>query len=102
MHPSWDQVFKEFSKIDAAHFPDTIGTIFVVNSSMVFTALWKIASVFVTAGTKQKIQVFSWNNRDAMLEAVRASCGADALPAEVGGVMEGAAPYNEPTKPTKA
>ena len=92
-------LFSRMSKIDAEHFPETVGHIFVVNTSRIFTALWAAVSPFVASGTKAKVHIFSWANAAAMSEALREACGAEVVPAELGGMLTGAKPYTWPATP---
>ena len=95
---SLGSLFSAMSRLDAEHFPETVGHIFVVNTSRVFTALWAAVSPFVATGTRAKVHVFSWANAQAMSAALREACGADSLPVELGGELVGARPYNWPER----
>lgn len=81
------------SRLDADHFPDTVGSIFVVNAPRIFSAAWAVASPFVAEGTQKKVAVFSWAAATAAHEALRDSCGAACLPQELGGTRTKAPPY---------
>eukprot|EP00966_Prymnesium_polylepis_P040530 940375-Prymnesium_polylepis.1 len=82
------------SRLDTENFPDTLGHIFVVNGSRIFTALWAIASTFLAESTCAKVSVFSWSEAEPMRAALREACGADALPQELGGTRADAPPYH--------
>ena len=87
-------LFSTMSQLDAAHFPNCMGTIFVVNTGWAFVKLWSVASRFVAEGTCAKVRIFSTAEGEAMRAALRETCGADALPAELGGTRRCAPPYS--------
>lgn len=86
-------LFKETARIDAEHFPDTVGTIFVVNVSRAFRALWAAVSRLVAAQTCYKVRVFSWTQATQAAAELRELCGDASLPVELGGLQKRAPPY---------
>jgi len=87
-------LFSTMSSMDSNHFPDTLGTIFIVNTSRLFSLLWSAASNFLAESTCQKVQVFAWNDVEAMQAAVIETCGVECLPQELGGKRTNAPPYH--------
>lgn len=87
-------VFKQMSRLDSDHFPETVAYMFVVNASRVFTALWAVASMFISTKSQAKVQVFSWNDRQRMHAALQKECGSSVLPVELGGDLVASPPYS--------
>ena len=87
------RAFSRMSKLDADHYPETVGSIFVVNAPRAFSAAWAVAQPFVAEGTQKKVSVFSWAAATAAHEALSSCCGAACLPRELGGTRSNAPPY---------
>lgn len=86
-------VFGEMSRLDAAHFPNTIGMIFILNVSRAVAAAWAVISEFVAIQTRYKVKIFSWTETTAAHAALCERCGAESLPPELGGCRTDSAPY---------
>lgn len=91
------KLFSAISRIDAAHFPDTLAHIFVVNTPVAFSALAMLVRPFLAAATLEKVHV----SRSVPRELVE-TVGADALPAALGGSRRGVFPYDDGTDATPA
>jgi len=88
------RLFGALSSLDAAHFPDTVGTIICLDAPRVFAALWAAVSRLVAAGTRNKLLVYANTARAEALGALRELCGAACLPRELGGACDDAPPYH--------
>ena len=86
-------VFGEMSRLDAAHFPNTVGMIFILNVSRTVAAAWAVISEFVAIQTRYKVKIFSWTETTAAHAALCERCGAECLPPELGGCRMDSAPY---------
>ena len=64
------------------HFPERIHKIFMVDSPLMFDALWKIVSPFVDATTRQKVGFVRGHER------VSKEVDASVLPVAYGGIAE--------------
>jgi len=69
------------SKFDAEHYPERMGSLFIVNPPWIFPALYAIVKAFLDPVTKAKIHVLSGDPRAVLLEHI----DADQLPIEYGG-----------------
>ena len=87
------RLFGTLSSLDAAHFPDTVGTIVCLDAPRVFAALWAAVSRLVATGTRSKLLVYANTARAEALGALRELCGATCLPSELGGSRDDALPY---------
>ena len=83
------KVFGSIAKIDAAHFPDLLAHVFVVNAPTVFTAIGAAVRPFVTNQTMGKV-VLSSKVPPQLVEAL----GAEVLPIELGGTRKNCFPYD--------
>lgn len=86
--PSLLSHFAQTARLDAAHFPDTMGTIIIVNVSRVAKAMWWLIAPLIAPQTRQKVHVFSWSQEAQAHAMLRELCGVGALPAELGGRQE--------------
>ena len=93
----------KLAELDARHWPDTMGSIVVVNAPLLFTAILNVVLSFLPTETQAKVKVFGDPNfatADMGPGADAASflcdlCGPGALPAELGGSLPpGSAPYD--------
>ena len=78
--------FSRMSKLDTDHFPETVGSVYVVNAPRAFSAAWAMVQPFVAKGTQKKVAVFSWAAAAAANEALCGCCGccgAACLPREL-------------------
>jgi len=87
-------LFGEMSRLDAAHFPNTIGTIFIINVSRVASAAWAVLSHLVATQTRLKVRIFSWSQMEAASKELCERCGAEHVPAELGGRRQDSSPYH--------
>ncbi|PSC70915.1 Random slug 5 [Micractinium conductrix] len=55
---------KIFLNLSAAHYPERLGTFFVVSAPSVFNTLWRAISHFIDPVTKQKIHFVNFNRKD--------------------------------------
>ena len=88
------RLFGTLSSLDAAHFPDTVGTIVCIDAPRVFAALWATVSRLVAAGTRNKLLVYASTARAEACGALRELCGSTCLPSELGGSRDHALPYH--------
>ena len=65
------RLFGTLSSLDAAHFPDTVGTIVCLDAPRVFAALWAAVSRLVATGTRNKLLVYANTARAEALGALR-------------------------------
>ncbi|CAE7252065.1 unnamed protein product [Symbiodinium pilosum] len=88
MSPRLVKAFAAVSRIDEAHYPDTVAHIFVVNAPWIFQALFVLIRPFLNEDTLTKIH-FSSEVPDELLWHL----GADCLPTELGGSRAEVFPY---------
>ncbi|KAL4428215.1 hypothetical protein ABPG75_002304 [Micractinium tetrahymenae] len=55
---------KIFLNLSAAHYPERLGTFFVVSAPTVFNTLWRAISHFIDPVTKQKIHFVNFSKKD--------------------------------------
>lgn len=90
LDPRLAAAFGKLAANDAAHYPDTLARIFVVNAPYLFSAVAALISPFMDPDTYSKVHVSSG------VPAELADCvGEDCLPAELGGKRTGVFPYDE-------
>lgn len=49
-----------FLSLSAAHYPERLGTFFIVSPPAVFSTLWRAISHFIDPVTKQKVGGAAW------------------------------------------
>ncbi|CAK9088620.1 Sec14 cytosolic factor (Phosphatidylinositol/phosphatidyl-choline transfer protein) (PI/PC TP) (Sporulation-specific protein 20) [Durusdinium trenchii] len=89
LRPRLAFVFGEVSKIDEAHYPDTVAHIFVVNAPWIFRALFAMIQPFLNEDTLTKVH-FSYEVPFEIVEHL----GAEHLPQELRGSRAGVFPYD--------
>ena len=69
------------SKIGSDYYPEIMGTMFIVNSPLLFTGVWAIIKGFLDEKTRNKIKIYRGNYQKDLLEMV----DAENLPEFLGG-----------------
>jgi len=72
---------KLMSRIGTDYYPETLGTMFIVNVPLVFYGVWNVVKFFLDEQTRQKIKIFGSKYRKELLEYV----DEDNLPDFLGG-----------------
>ena len=75
---------KMTSKMTSNYFPETLGKMYVLNASTMFSVIWALVKPFIDEKTKAKIVVLG----DDFLEKVLEDVEADNLPKFLGGNCE--------------
>jgi len=77
------RAFKKVLHIDSTFYPETLGTHFIINAPVIFTAIWAFVKPWLDPVTADKVQIiFSKSSaRTALLKVIDAS----QLPTEYGG-----------------
>lgn len=90
LDPRLARAFGRLAGNDAAHYPDTLAHVFVVNAPYLFSALARLIAPFMDPDTYSKVHVSSG------VPGELAECvGGECLPRELGGEREGVYPYHE-------
>lgn len=58
------------SKLTQNYFPETLGKMYVINSSGMFSAIWSLVKSFIDEKTKKKIFVFQEDYLEELLKDV--------------------------------
>jgi hypothetical protein len=69
------------SKIGSDYYPEILGTMFIVNSPMLFSGVWAVIKGFLDEKTRNKIKIYRGNYQKDLLELV----DAENLPEFLGG-----------------
>jgi hypothetical protein len=83
------KLFGAITKVDDAHFPDTLAHVFVVNAPGVFAAVGALVRPFLNRETANKVTLSS----GVPAELVETT-GAAVLPVQLGGTRERCFPYD--------
>lgn len=72
---------KEVTRIDQDHYPEHLGTMLIINTPIMFKAVWQVVKLWLDKKTQTKIQVLGAHYQKRLLELV----DADMLPHFLGG-----------------
>jgi len=61
---------KLMSRIGTDYYPETLGTMFIINVPLVFYGVWNVVKYFLDEQTRQKIKIFGSKYRKELLEYV--------------------------------
>eukprot|EP00897_Mesotaenium_endlicherianum_P002864 jgi/Mesen1/2605/ME000166S01729 len=75
------QFVKEVTQLDQDHYPEFLGTMYIINAPFVFKAIWQVIKVWLDKKTQKKIQVLGGHYQKQLLELV----DAEDLPSFLGG-----------------
>lgn len=64
-----------FLNLSAAHYPERLGTFFIVSAPTVFNTLWRAISHFIDPVTKQKVRRARKPHRPAFSTGRAPACG---------------------------
>jgi hypothetical protein len=73
--------------IDAAHYPETLKTIYVTNAPAAFPAIWTMIKVFLDAQIASRVRIFSPGVEETLITEVFGS--VENMPVEFGGQKTG-------------
>lgn len=79
------QMLKQTATVDAAHYPELLHTMVVVNAPSMLAVAWRVISTWVDDETRRKIQIISERSPDKAREALKQLADASQLPAQYGG-----------------
>lgn len=82
------QVLQKIFSLGSAYYPETMWQIYLVNTPMVFRAVWAIVKPWLHPVTVNKIQ-FCGTLKEAMKKMTAANIPATSLPTWVGGTHDG-------------
>ncbi|XP_077987784.1 SEC14-like protein 2 [Glandiceps talaboti] len=85
----------QYCKLAEANYPETMKSIIIVRSPMIFPVCYKILKPFIDPETRKKIKVLGHNFKDEILKEVP----AESLPEHWGGTMKD--PDGNPMCPSK-
>jgi len=71
---------------DAAHFPERLGRLFIINAPGVFAGFWKLVQSWLDQKTREKIGLFS--TPETWKPAVQEVMELSQLPKHLGGDVE--------------
>eukprot|EP00936_MAST-01D_sp_MAST-1D-sp1_P002561 g2561.t1 len=74
---SFFKLVNAWTKVDSDHYPERMGTIFIINVPSVFSIVWKAIKPLLDPRTARKIQIHRKNYHDAVADVV----GEENLPA---------------------
>jgi len=63
-------LIKLMSRIGTDYYPETLGTMFIINVPLVFYGVWNVVKYFLDEQTRQKIKIFGSKYRKELLEYV--------------------------------
>ena len=75
------ELLRKCVEIDGAHYPETLGTHYIINAPLIFTGMWKVIKKWLDPKTAAKFEVHGTDYRAALLKAIHPS----QLPVEYGG-----------------
>ena len=67
---SFFKLVNAWTKVDSDHYPERMGTIFLINAPSVFSIVWKAIKPLLDPRTVRKIQVHRKNYHEAVAEVV--------------------------------
>ena len=67
------------------YYPEILGKIFIINAPFLFTALWKIAKLWIDKKTQAKVSILGGSYKNELLESI----DKDMLPDYLGGKRVG-------------
>lgn len=70
-------------KLDADHYPERLGKMFIINVNPVFQRGWAIISRFLDKNTREKINIYT--DKESWGPVLREAIGKDQLSVEYGG-----------------
>lgn len=80
---------KKFTKIGTEitqnNFPEIMGNLYIINSGMFFSGIWKIISGWIDPVTRKKIIIISGSGKKQLKEII----DEETLPTFLGGKFEG-------------
>ena len=77
------KITRAMVKLDADHYPERLGSLYIINAGKVFSKGWALISKVVDSKTKKKIHIL--NGPEDYVPALRAAIGEDMLAKEYGG-----------------
>ena len=80
-HAEGFELLRKCVEIDGAHYPETLGTHYIINAPLIFTGMWKVIKKWLDPKTAAKFEVHGTDYRAALLKAIHPS----QLPVEYGG-----------------
>ncbi|KAI8477280.1 MAG: CRAL-TRIO domain-containing protein [Monoraphidium minutum] len=80
------RLFRALTAMDSDNYPETCQSIFIVNSTAAFGAIWRVVRVFVDQGTRDKVKVLGSGN--PMLAALLQEFDAAQVPSFLGGALD--------------
>ena len=80
-HAEGFELLRKCVEIDGAHYPETLGTHYIINAPLIFTGIWKVIKKWLDPKTAAKFEVHGTDYRAALLKAIHPS----QLPVEYGG-----------------
>lgn len=72
---------KEFSAVAQNYYPEMLGKMFIINTPMLFTAVWSLVKPLLDEVTVSKIQILGYSYQSKLLEMI----DAENLPETYGG-----------------
>lgn len=72
--------------IDSAHYPETLGKMFIINVPTFFQIAWALICPFLDERTQNKIEIIS--SESAWKKRLRECIDVDKLPVEYGGTLD--------------
>jgi hypothetical protein len=78
------QFMKVISAVDERHYPEMMGSTFVINAPSLFPTIWRVTKPLLDPFTVKKIRVLGADYREALLS----NWDADQLPREYGGTAD--------------
>jgi hypothetical protein len=73
--------FKESVRVDESYYPQTLKTMFIINASVYFTALWSVVKLWLDPLTVEKIQILGDDYYPTLIKHI----SEDMIPVEYGG-----------------
>ena len=58
------------SSIGQEYYPETLGTMFIINAPFLFSSIWSGIKIFIDKRTQEKIQILGSNYKNEMLKYV--------------------------------
>lgn len=75
---------QEGLRIMRDHYPDCVGTTYIVNAPFIFKAMWVIAKGWVDERKRNEIKIYGENYLEALLEEI----DEDQIPVFLGGTND--------------
>jgi hypothetical protein len=72
---------KQVTKIGQDYYPESLGTMFIINSPMLFSSVWSLIKPFLDEVTVKKIHILGSSYKKSLLEYIDEA----ALPSRLGG-----------------